>query len=338
VRKYRAVMLQRQGGLDALEQVELEVPEPGPGQVRVRVDATGVGGTDLLMWTGYYVYAPPLPFVPGYEVVGRVEAIGAGVQSLAHGDRVAALIVHGGYAEVLVREASEFVKVPEDLDDAEVVATVLNYGTAYQAAHRTARVQKGQTALVVGASGGVGTALLEILRCAQVKVHGAASLAKHDVVRSLGAIPLDGRADFVRELRGHVPSGVDVAFDGLGGPFTGRCRRALRWGGKLVAYGFTSTIHPQGGTYYGALLQGLTSLLLASPLTLRRPAFYGITRLYREDPRPLQEDLGVLFEMLRHKRIQPLISARLPLSRAREAQAMLERGEVAGKIVLMPQM
>jgi NADPH2:quinone reductase len=336
VGKYRAVMMRRQGGLDALELVELEAPEPGPGQVRVRVDATGVGGTDLLMRTGYYPYAPPLPFVPGYEAVGRVEATGPGVDGLKPGDRVAALLVHGGYAEVLVREASDFVKVPEGLDDAEVVAAVLNYGTAYQAAHRAARVKPGQTALVLGASGGVGTALLEILREAGVTAYGAASPRKHDAVRAFGAVPLDGRGAFDQEVRIHVPSGVDVAFDGLGGPFTGRGRRALRRGGTIVCYGFTSTIVPEGGTRYGALLQGLASVLVA-PLTLRRPAFYGITQLYRKDPRPLQEDLGVLFEMLRQGKIKPLISARMPLSQAREAQALLERGEAVGKVVLLPQ-
>lgn len=333
--RYRAVMLQRQGGLDALELVELEVPEPGPGQVRVRISATGVGGTDLIMRTGYYPYAPPLPFVPGYEVVGRVEAVGPGVSDLAAGDRVAALTIHGGYAEVMVRDAADFVRVPEGLDDAEVVALVLNYGTAYQAAHRAAGVQPGQRALVLGAAGGVGTALLEILREARVTTYGAASARKHEVVRALGATPVDGRGRFDREVRALSPSGVDVAFDGLGGPFTGRCRRALRVGGTLVGYGFTSTIKPGGGTYYGALLQGVGALFVASPLTLRRSRFFGITQLYRKDPEPLRQDLAVLFQMLAQGRLKPLIAARLPLAQAREAQALLERGEAHGKVVLV---
>lgn len=331
---YRAVMLQRQGGIDALELVELPLTEPGPGEVRVRVSATGVGGTDIIMRTGYYPYAPPLPFVPGYEVVGRVDAVGPGVDTLSPGDRVAALTIYGGYAEVMIRAAREFVRVPEGLDDALVIATVLNYGTAYQAAHRAAAVRKGQSALVLGAAGGVGSALLEILREAGVRTYGAASVRKHDTIRALGAIPLDGRGAFDDELLALVPGGVDVAFDGLGGASTGRCRRALRRGGLLVGYGFTATVKPGGGTYYGALLQGVGSLFVATPLTLRRTKFFGITQLYRKDPRPLHEDLAVLFQMLAEGRIQPLIAARMPLSQAREAQGLLERGEVSGKIVL----
>jgi len=333
---YQAVRMKAQGGLDVLESVALVVPDPGPGEVRIRVAATGVGGTDLVMRTGYYPYAPPLPFVPGYEVVGRVEAVGAGVETPRVGDRVAALTVFGGYAEVLVREASAFVPVPEGLDDAEVVALILNYGTAWQAVHRASGLQKGQSALVLGAAGGVGTALLEVLREAGVVAYGAASKGKHDVVRALGGIPVDGRGDFASEVLAARPAGVDAAFDALGGASTGGCRRALRIGGRLVAYGFTSTVQPAGGTDYVGLLRGVFSLFVASPLTLRWPVFYGITQRYRKDPAPLHEDLATLFRLLGEGRLKPKIAARLPLSGARDAQAMLERGDVSGKIVLVP--
>ena len=131
-------MLTKRGGPEVLKQVELPLSAPGPGEVRLAVQATGAGGTDVLMRRGRYLYAPPYPFVPGYEVIGDVEALGPGVSGLTAGQRVAALIVHGGYAEKLVLPASAVVPVPEGLALAEAVALILNYVTAYQAIHRTA--------------------------------------------------------------------------------------------------------------------------------------------------------------------------------------------------------
>src|SRR6185436_19199559 len=161
---YRAVMLTKKGGPEVLETVEQPLRDPAPGEARVRVSACGVGATDVTMRRGYYPYAPKLPFVPGYEVVGEVDAVGAGVTGVRAGDRVAALTVHGGYAEILYRGADELVPVPAGLDDAEVVALILNYATAYQMIHRVAKQRAGETALVTGANGGVGVAALELLR------------------------------------------------------------------------------------------------------------------------------------------------------------------------------
>ncbi|RPJ27251.1 MAG: oxidoreductase, partial [Chloroflexi bacterium] len=141
----------------------------------VRVRASGVGSTDILMRRGSYAFAPKIPFTPGYEIVGEVEALGAGVQTLQLGQRVAALTVHGGYGEVAVRRAQEFVPVPEGLDDADVAALILNYATAFQMIERVAKPQSGQLALVTSANGGVGTALLELLRLRGVGTIGAAS-------------------------------------------------------------------------------------------------------------------------------------------------------------------
>ena len=136
---YRAVMLTKKGGPEVLQVVDQPVIDPGPGEVRITVRATGAGGTDITMRRGSYAFAPPIPFVPGYEVVGEVDAVGAGVTELRVGQRVAALLVHCGYAERVVRKATEFVPVPEGLDDAQAVALILNYVTAYQAIHRTAK-------------------------------------------------------------------------------------------------------------------------------------------------------------------------------------------------------
>jgi NADPH:quinone reductase-like Zn-dependent oxidoreductase len=285
------------------------------------------------MRRGRYLFAPAIPFVPGYELIGDVEAVGPGVTELRVGQRVAGLVVHGGYAEKIVRPARELVPVPAGLDDGEAVALILNYVTAYQSIHRTARVRAGESALVTGANGGVGSAALELLRLAGVKAYGAAGRAHHDLVRSLGAIPIEGRDAPVDEgVRRLVPAGVDAAFDGLGGRFVAPCVRATRRGGIVVGYGFSgaSRGHTPSMT---ALARGMASLFLGAPMSGRRGRFYGITALYRRDPQPFRDDLTTLFGLLAAGEIRPRIAARLPLLAAREANERLERGGVEGKIV-----
>ena len=232
-------MLTKKGGPEVLQVVELPVEPPGPGQLRVRVRAAGVGSTDLIVLAGNYRYAPKIPFVPGYEVAGVVEAIGAGVTGFEVGQRVAALTVYGGFAELLVREAEHFLPIPDGVSDRDAAAVILNYVTAWQMIHRVAKVRPGQTALVTGAAGGVGTAALQLLRLAGVKTYGAASAPKHDTLRSLGAIPIDYRAGPIDRLtRALEPKGVDYVFDAIGGANIGPCIGALRRGGTLVGFGF----------------------------------------------------------------------------------------------------
>jgi NADPH:quinone reductase len=326
---YRAVMLTRKGTtLDVLEVVDVPVEEAGPGQIRVRVRATGVGSTDLTMLSGY-MFAPKFPFVPGYEVAGVVDAVGPGVDGFHVGDRVAALTVHGGFGELLVRDAVHFLPIPDGVSDRDAAAVILNYVTAYQAIHRVGKVKAGQTALVTGAAGGVGTAALQLLRLAGVKTYGAASVAKHETIRKLGAIPLDyrsGRLDeLVRELE---PNGVDLVLDGIGGPMIGPCIGALRRRGRLVAYGFMAV---KGLLATAAMF---VNLLVVSRLRGRRGSFYGITALYRRDPTAFREDLPKIFALLAAKQIDPMVARTFPLLEARKALELLATGSVEGKIVL----
>lgn len=326
----RAVMLTKQGGPEVLETVEVPLPSPGPGEVRVKVLATGVGSTDITMRRGTYPYAPKLPFVPGYESVGLVDAVGTGVTTVKEGDRVCALLVHGGYATHVVRGAEHWVKVPEGLDDAEAVSLILNSVTAFQMIEREAKLQPGQWALVNAANGGVGQALLDLLRVRGVNVIGAASKSKHDLVRSYGATPIEGRgAALDVSVRAIRPEGVDAAFDGVGGAQTGQCVRATRRGGITVWYGFV------GATGLPALLRSAFSCFIGSRLTGRRGSFYGITRLYRQNPQPFREDLATLFELLAARKITPRIAERLPLLDARKANERLEAGNIEGKLVLV---
>jgi NADPH:quinone reductase-like Zn-dependent oxidoreductase/mannose-6-phosphate isomerase-like protein (cupin superfamily) len=329
---YGAVMLTRKGGLkalDVLEVVKLPVQEPGPGQIRVRVRAAGVGSTDFNVVSGSYLFAPRIPFVPGYEIAAVVDALGPGVEGLTVGQRVAALTVHGGFGEMLVREAEHFVPIPDGVSDRDAAAVILNYVTAYQAIHRVGKAKAGQTALVTGAAGGVGTAALQLLRLAGVKTYGAASAGKHATLRALGAVPIDyrtGRLD--RLVRALEPNGVDLVLDGIGGPMIGPCIGALRTGGRLVAYGFMAA---HGGLSTVAMF---ANIFLGSRLRGRRGSFYGITALYRRDPKPFREDLPRIFALLSEKKIDPMVTKTFPLLEARRALELLAAGGVEGKVVL----
>ncbi len=326
---YRAVMLTKKGGPEVLQVVELPVEAPGPGQLRVRVRAAGVGSTDLIMLTGSYLYAPKIPFVPGYEVAGVVDAIGAGVTGFEVGERVAALTVYGSFAEMLIREAEHFLPIPERVSDRDAAAVILNYVTAWQMIHRVAKVQPGRTALVTGAAGGVGTAALQLLRLAGVKTYGAASTPKHELLRSLGAVPIDYRGGSIdRLMRAIEPAGVDYAFDAIGGANTSRCIGALRRGGTLVGFGFI------GASAKLSQLAMFANIFVGARLRRRVGTFYGITVLYRKDPRPLREDLPKIFALLAAKKIDPLVQTTFPLVEARQAIELLASGSVQGKIVL----
>jgi len=331
---YRAIMLTGPGGLDRLEEVPLPLLAPGPGELRVQVIATGAGGTDLTMRRGRYPFAPPFPFVPGYEVLGIVDAVGAGVKGFSNGQKVTALTVHGAFAEYLVRGAEHFVAVPEGLDDGETVALVLNYATAWQMIHRVAQLRAGQTALVTGANGGVGTALLDLLRDAEVRALGTCSTRHATIVRELGAEPIPSRgAPIDVGARRILPGGVDAAFDALGGSGTAECVRATKRGGFVVGYGFAATV-VNGRPGRWRILRGVASLLAGARLRGRRGAFYGITLRYRSDPAPFKEDLATLLSLLAARRIAPRIAHRLPLLAVRRSQELLEAGGVDGKIVL----
>jgi NADPH:quinone reductase-like Zn-dependent oxidoreductase len=335
--KYRAVVIRRVGGPEVLEMVERELPALAAGQVAVRVRYCGVGYTDVIMRSGYYPHAPKklMPFVPGYELAGVVEAIGPEVSSVHVGDRVCALSVTRGYAEYAVLDADELVVLPPGVSEQAAAALLLNYVTAYQMLHREAGVQEGQVAFATGASGGVGTALLQLGRLSGLTLYGLTSGRKASWVEQNGGIPIDyQREDFQRVLRRAHPGGIDAAFDGLGGAYLWRCAQVLSRTGVLVAYGMTTAVS-SGRAQVGALLQSLAGLPLLRLLHGRdRVRFYGITDLYRRDKEPFQTDLQALFSLLAEGKIQPHIGHEFPLAEARQANELLESGRAEGKILL----
>jgi NADPH2:quinone reductase len=283
-----------------------------------------------------------LPFTPGWDIVGVVEKTGDEVSQAMAGRMVAALPIHGGYAQHICLPQSELTPVPDGLDPAEAVSLVLNYVTAYQMMHRLGRASRGQRVLIHGAAGGLGTALLQLGRLAGLEMYGTASLATHQIVSDLGATPIDYQnADFVEEIRRLTGEGVDVVFDGVGEANVWRSFQALRAGGRVIVYGFTSFL--QQGQLAGGLryrFRGITRpawyalRALLSP-GRRRILPYSIQMLKRRKPAWFHEDLSVLLDLLRDRKIKPMIAERIPLREARRAQELLGRGSVKGKLVLV---
>jgi NADPH2:quinone reductase len=340
--KHTRVIVTRYGGPEALRVLEEDCPEPKGGEVRVRMLAAGVALPDLLMREGVHPERPPLPFTPGWDVVGVVDRLGDGVSGIEPGQMVAALPISGAYAEFICLPQRELVPVPSGLDPAEAVSLVLNYVTAYQMLHRSAKVRPGQRALIHGAAGGVGSALLQLGRLARLEMYGTCSARGASAVADLGGIPIDyQRLDFVTEMHHLTSDGADVVFDGIGGSHIWRSRKALRPGGTVVAYGLTSSLR-EGRLASGRRhrLRGLAifGLYIAGGWLLpgrRRVVPYSIQWLKRLRPALFRQDLIALFDLLHQQEIRPLIARRFALAEARQAHELLGKGGVTGKIVLV---
>src|SRR5262245_19842869 len=184
------IIVRRLGGPEVLETLEEDAPEPGRGEARVRVLAAGVSFAELLMREGIHPEKTILPFTPGWDIVGVVDKTGEDVSQATVGQMVAALPVHGGYAQYICLPEGELTPVPAGLDPAEAVSLVLNYVTAYQMMHRVAHASQGQRVLIHGAAGGVGTALLQLGRLLGLEMYGTASSATHGIVSDLGGTPI----------------------------------------------------------------------------------------------------------------------------------------------------
>ncbi|HLX46595.1 MAG TPA: medium chain dehydrogenase/reductase family protein [Bryobacteraceae bacterium] len=326
------VVLTALGGPEVLRIIEDDVRDPSTKEVRVRILAAGVVFADVLMRRGMYPGSPAPPFCPGYEIAGVVESCGPGVSQWKPGDSVAALTQTGGYSRYIVLPESELVRVPEGIDPAEAVSLVLNYSTAHQLIYRIARLRHGDSVLIHGAAGGVGTAALQLGSIAGLKMFGTASKAKHPLVAALGGIPIDYRTeDFVERA-----AGVDAVFDPIGGRNWLRSYRTLGNGGRMIGYGMSAAI---GGGHRHVVLAGASFALLTALRLLpgKSARWYSITTEKKKHPEWLPEDLTQLLAMLRDKSIHPVIAERMPLSGAGRAHELLERASVSGKIVLMCQ-
>ncbi|MEU9080478.1 medium chain dehydrogenase/reductase family protein [Kitasatospora sp. NPDC004745] len=317
------------------------VPTAGAGQAVVRVEATGVSFAEQQMRRGRYYDQPPFPFVPGYDLVGTVLTVGPGVDARLVGTRVAALVKVGGWASHMAIDAADLVAVPGEIGAAEAETVVVNGITAWQMLHRKARVRAGDTVLVHGANGGVGTVLVQLALAAGATVIGTASRRHHQSLRAQGVLPVDYRTEDVpARVRELAPGGVDAVFDHVGGEGIVDSWRLLAPGGTLVSYGSASTRDDQGSKQW-PVLRLLGRVWLWNALPNRRSAyFYNVwagRALGRDRFRArLSADLTEVFAALARGEVTARVAAELPLARAAEAMRLAESGTVAGKIVLVP--
>ena len=331
---FTQVVLTSFGGPETLELRTVDaLPEPGPGEVRVRVLVTSAAFTDVMIRKGMYpdVTEKP-PFVLGYDLVGIVDALGPGVDGWAVGDRVADLTTIGAYSEYVCLPADRLTRVPDGVADADALAMILSAVTPYQMLHRVARAQAGQSLLIHGAGGAVGSAMLQLARDAGIKAYGTDIAAKHDLIRSFGAVAIDAEAaDEDAAIRAAVGDGVDFVFDPLGGESLSRSLHALKPGGMLIAFGFQNEVLGRGGS----IPLDFVKLKLWDWLPNgHATAFYSIGAMRRKHPDWFREDLATLFAMLATGRIDPAVAEVMPLSEVRRAHERIEAGEVQGKLVM----
>jgi NADPH:quinone reductase-like Zn-dependent oxidoreductase len=343
---WKHLRISRFGGPEVLQMTEEPtIPDPGVGEVRIRVLAAGTGFTDTMIRRGRYPdFKGPLPFTPGYELVGVVDKRGPGVAQPLEGHMVADLCMVGGYSQYAIRPARFLVPVPDGVDPAEAVCVPLAYLTAYQMLTRYRNLPRGATVLVIGASGTVGTALLELARHLGLKAIGTCSCKNTPVLERFGAAAIDYHAgDFVaavRRLTADRPggAGVDMVFDAIGGAHFGRSFACLSPGGLLLGYG--SQTMAVGGEGLLAAGLGLLRLKLWSAFSFllggRSSVFYSITARRATHPDEFRVDMAALFALLRDGALHPIVVERLPLASASAVHARIDSGGLGGKIVLLP--
>lgn len=329
------IVLTGEGGPEMLRVSDGDAAAPGKGQVRVRVEASGVSFAEVQMLRRRYPMQPRFPFVPGYDLVGTVTEVGPGVATPRVGQRVAALTRTGAWRTHVVVPAATAVPVPAALDPGVAAAVVMNGVTAWQMVHQVAKVRAGHTVLVHGAAGGVGTLLVQFAVRAGARVLGTASPAKHDLLRSLGAEPIDYRTGEVpATVRALAPGGVAAVFDHVGGSSLDDSYGLLADGGVLINYGSASTLRDRGHrlTPYLGTARRFVGWQLGRVVGRsrgRRATFY-----YVRSGSRFTEALTEVYRLVETGALNPPIAKRLPLEHAAEALRLLLEGTTTGKIVL----
>lgn len=324
----RALLCREWGPPETLAVVELPEPVPGEQQALLEVHAAAVNFPDALIIQNKYQFKPQLPFAPGGECAGVVMAVGPGVERIKIGDRVIAFTGWGAMAEQLLVDARQLVPMPPVLDFATASAFVMTYATSYHALKDRAALATGETLLVLGASGGVGLAAIEIGKLLGARVIAAASSAeKLEVCRQHGADELINYTD--QDLREQLKAltggkGVDVIYDPVGGDYTEAALRSVAWRGRLLIVGFANGAIP-------ALPANLALLKGASIVGV----FWG--DYAKREPANNAKDLATLFGWLAEGKLKPHIAGSYPLARGGEAIRALMNRNVSGKLVVLPQ-
>jgi NADPH2:quinone reductase len=322
----RVVEARAWGGLDQLAPAERpDLPAPGADQVLIEVAAAGLNFADLLLIAGKYQERPLPPFVPGFEVAGRVKAVGAHVRRVQPGERVMAVLDQGGFAEqALAREVDCFA-IPPEMDFVTAAGFAIAYGTSHGALEWRAHIKPGERLLVLGASGGVGLTAVEIGKAMGATVIACAGGAeKLAVAKAHGADHLiDYRAENLRQRIKELceGGGVDVVYDPVGGELFDQALRCANWGGRLLIVGFAGGGVPQIPANY-LLVKNLAALGI----------YWGSYR--RQQPQLVEASFAQLFAWYREGRLKPLISHRFDLAEAAAALELLASRRATGRVVL----
>jgi NADPH:quinone reductase len=323
----RAVLCKEFGPPSKLVVEDVPSPRPGPGQVVVSVRAAAINFPDGLIIEGKYQIRPEPPFSPGFEVAGVVKERDGVVVAFSPGDRVIAITTWGGYAEEVAVDEQNLVPMPATLDFADAAAFMTTYGTSYYALKDRAGLRAGETLLVLGASGGVGLAAIQIGKAMGARVIAAASSdAKLAICRQEGADELINYAS--QDLRARVKEitagrGIDVVYDPVGGNFTERALRDMAWNGRYLIVGFAA----------GEIPKLPANLPLLKNCSIIGVFWLAFTKTERERSSRNNDEL---MELLAARKLRPHLHARYPLERAAEALSEVLAQRSSGKVVLIP--
>ena len=323
----KAVLCTQFGGPELLEYQEVASPRAGDGEVVVSVKAASVNFPDVLIIENKYQFKPSLPFSPGSELAGDVKEVGRDVSSVAPGDRVMAFTVHGAFAEEVKLDAHRVLRIPAGMDYPTAAALLLTYGTMDHGLRDRGAVAPGETVLVLGASGGIGIASIEIAKALGARVIACASSDdKLAACREHGADAVINYA--TEDLRGRIKEltegrGVDVIVDPVGGPFTEPALRSIAWRGRLLVVGFAAGEIPKIPLNL-TLLKGCAIV----------GVFWG--DFLRREPEAFAASVEQLGQWHAEGKIKPHISATFPLARAADAIKLMAQRKAIGKLVLIP--
>lgn len=338
----RAVVLTKFGNPDvAFQMQEWDIPTPQDHEICIKAEAFGLNFADVMARQGLYQDCPPLPTVIGYEVVGRVHAIGKNVKDFEIGQRVVSLTRFGGYAEYAVSDARAAVAIPEDMDFAVAAAIATQYSTAYYCAQYVTQLHKGEHVLIQAAAGGVGTALVQIAKNKGCVVYGTAgSEKKLEYLRSLGVdYPINyNTTDFenhIKQVSGE--NAIDVAFDSLGGNAVKKARRLLALGtGRIICYGAASRSGKGKGVFGDLKLVWGFGLLPTVELLLKSQGIVGVNMLRVADNRPeaLKVCMQEVAKQVADGTLNPTVGGKFPVSKINEAHNFLGGRKSIGKVAV----
>jgi NADPH2:quinone reductase len=321
----RALVCKQFGPIADVELQELPSPEPGPGQVLIDVHAAGVNFPDLLSIQGKYQIKSEPPFTPGAELSGVVAKLGDGVEAFEIGDEVIGIFAGGAFAEQCVMDVENLFRKPPSISHEQAAGLSITYGTSYYALKQLAQLQPGETVLVLGAAGGVGTSAVQLARAMGARVIAAASTAeKLEFARQAGADELINYSD--EDLRGRIKEltggkGVDVVYDPVGGDLSEPAFRSIAWGGRFLVIGFAAGTIP-------SLPLNLPLLKCASVIGV----FWG--SWIKRDPQAGTANFDELAEMLNSGRLELLVTEVYPLDDFLDAFRAIDERRARGKVVL----